>query len=108
MAGGPRGFVIDVDLLAFSGRYDPSRTVSAHHRDAGWLDLARRSIVMKTDSQIQDKAMEWRRIAWPPDGLVLIPIPMAAPRISVTVRVRWVARLSSTPDFPVAYSGARP
>ena len=46
-------------------------------------------LVMKTDGELQDKAIEWSKIAWPPMVLGLILISMATPWISETVRVRW-------------------
>jgi cytochrome bd ubiquinol oxidase subunit II len=49
---------------------------------AAWL-------VMKTDGQLQEKAIQWSKIAWLPMVLGLILISMATPWISETVRVRW-------------------
>ena len=51
---------------------------------AAWL-------VMKTEGELQQRAVEWARIAWAPmvGGLVLIS--MATPWISTTVRQRWFA-----------------
>lgn len=46
-------------------------------------------LVMKTDGNLQAKAVEWSKIAWPPMVLGLILISMATPWISETVRVRW-------------------
>jgi cytochrome bd ubiquinol oxidase subunit II len=46
-------------------------------------------LVMKTDGPLQDKAIEWSKIAWPPMVLGLILISMATPWISETVRERW-------------------
>lgn len=46
-------------------------------------------LVMKTDGPLQDKAIEWSKIAWPPMVIGLILISMATPWISETVRVRW-------------------
>lgn len=49
---------------------------------AAWL-------VMKTEGELQERAVRWAKIAWAPmvGGLVLIS--MATPWISQTVRVRW-------------------
>jgi cytochrome bd ubiquinol oxidase subunit II len=46
-------------------------------------------LVMKTEGELQRRAVRWARIAWPPmvGGLVLIS--MATPWISQTVRERW-------------------
>ena len=48
-------------------------------------------LVMKTEGELQRKAIEWARLAWLPvvGGLVLIS--MATPWISATVRQRWFA-----------------
>ena len=49
---------------------------------ASWL-------IMKTDGELQERAVRWARIAWAPmcGGLALIS--MATPWISETVRMRW-------------------
>lgn len=49
---------------------------------AAWL-------IMKTDGELQERAVRWAKIAWAPmvGGLVLIS--MATPWISQTVRARW-------------------
>ncbi len=49
---------------------------------AAWL-------IMKTEGELQQRAVEWAKIAWAPmvGGLVLIS--MATPWISETVRMRW-------------------
>ena len=51
---------------------------------AAWL-------IMKTEGELQERAIGWARIAWAPmvGGLVLIS--MATPWISETVRERWFA-----------------
>jgi len=51
---------------------------------AAWL-------IMKTEGELQERAIGWARIAWPPmvGGLVLIS--MATPWISESVRERWFA-----------------
>jgi cytochrome d ubiquinol oxidase subunit II len=51
---------------------------------ASWL-------IMKTEGELQDKAVRWARIAWAPmvGGLALISL--ATPWISATVRSRWFA-----------------
>ena len=51
---------------------------------AAWL-------IMKTEGELQERAVEWARIAWLPmvGGLVLISI--ATPWVSATVRTRWFA-----------------
>ena len=48
-------------------------------------------LVMKTEGELQQRAVQWARIAWTPmvGGLVLIS--MATPWVSATVRERWFA-----------------
>ncbi|MEY9448866.1 cytochrome bd-type quinol oxidase subunit 2 [Bradyrhizobium diazoefficiens] len=46
-------------------------------------------LVMKAQGELQEKAIEWSKIAWAPMVLGLILISMATPWISETVRVRW-------------------
>ena len=48
-------------------------------------------LIMKTEGELQERAVQWARIAWAPmvGGLVLIS--MATPWISATVRTRWFA-----------------
>jgi cytochrome d ubiquinol oxidase subunit II len=48
-------------------------------------------LVMKTEGDLQERAVQWARIAWGPmvGGLVLIS--MATPWVSATVRTRWFA-----------------
>jgi cytochrome bd ubiquinol oxidase subunit II len=49
---------------------------------AAWL-------IMKTEGALQERAIEWARIAWAPVVGGLILISMATPWISPTVRARW-------------------
>jgi cytochrome d ubiquinol oxidase subunit II len=51
---------------------------------AAWL-------IMKTEGELQRRAVEWARIAWTPMVAGLILISMATPWISATVRERWFA-----------------
>jgi cytochrome d ubiquinol oxidase subunit II len=48
-------------------------------------------LIMKTEGELQERAVQWARIAWAPmvGGLVLIS--MATPWVSATVRERWFA-----------------
>jgi len=52
-------------------------------------------LVMKTEGELQEKAIAWARLAWPPVVIGLILISMATPWISATVRHRWF----SLPDI---------
>lgn len=51
---------------------------------AAWL-------IMKTEGELQQRAVEWARIAWAPMVGGLLLISMATPWISATVRQRWFA-----------------
>jgi cytochrome d ubiquinol oxidase subunit II len=46
-------------------------------------------LVMKTEGELQQRAVEWARIAWAPMVAGLVLISMATPWISATVRQRW-------------------
>ena len=48
-------------------------------------------LVMKTEGELQEKAIDWAKTAWPPVVGGLILISMATPWISPTVRQRWFA-----------------
>jgi cytochrome bd ubiquinol oxidase subunit II len=49
---------------------------------AAWL-------IMKTEGELQDRAVHWAKIAWAPMALGLVLISMATPWVSATVRTRW-------------------
>lgn len=49
---------------------------------AAWL-------IMKTEGELQAKAVEWARIAWWPVVAGMVMISMATPWVSQTVRARW-------------------
>jgi cytochrome d ubiquinol oxidase subunit II len=46
-------------------------------------------LVMKSEGELQEKAIHWARLAWPPVVAGMILISMATPWISATVRDRW-------------------
>ena len=46
-------------------------------------------LIMKTDGELQERAVRWARIAWAPMCGGLLLISMATPWISETVRQRW-------------------
>lgn len=46
-------------------------------------------LVMKTEGELQQRAVEWARLAWTPMVAGLVLISMATPWISATVRQRW-------------------
>jgi cytochrome d ubiquinol oxidase subunit II len=49
---------------------------------ASWL-------VMKTEGELQERAVHWAKIAWLPMVVGLVLISMATPWVSATVRERW-------------------
>jgi cytochrome d ubiquinol oxidase subunit II len=46
-------------------------------------------LIMKTEGELQERAVQWARTAWAPMAAGLVLISMATPWISVTVRERW-------------------
>ncbi|MBX9715341.1 MAG: cytochrome d ubiquinol oxidase subunit II [Burkholderiaceae bacterium] len=51
---------------------------------AAWL-------VMKTEGELQQKAIRWAKLAWAPVVIGMVLISLATPWISATVRERWFA-----------------
>jgi cytochrome d ubiquinol oxidase subunit II len=48
-------------------------------------------LIMKSEGELQEKAIEWAKIAWLPVVVGMLLISMATPWISATVRERWFA-----------------
>ena len=48
-------------------------------------------LIMKTEGELQQRAVQWARIAWAPMAGGLVLISMSTPWISETVRLRWFA-----------------
>jgi cytochrome d ubiquinol oxidase subunit II len=48
-------------------------------------------LIMKTEGPLQEKAVGWAKLAWPPVVVGMVLISMATPWISETVRHRWFA-----------------
>jgi cytochrome d ubiquinol oxidase subunit II len=48
-------------------------------------------LIMKTEGELQRRAVAWAKLAWTPMVLGLVLISMATPWISATVRERWFA-----------------
>ncbi len=48
-------------------------------------------LVMKTEGALQEKAIGWAKLAWPPVVAGMVLISLATPWISETVRNRWFA-----------------
>ncbi|HUP06293.1 MAG TPA: cytochrome d ubiquinol oxidase subunit II [Caldimonas sp.] len=62
---------------------------------AAYVLLGALWLVMKTEGELQEKAIGWARLAWAPVVVGLVLISMATPWISPTVRQRWF----SLPDI---------
>lgn len=54
-----------------------------------YLLLGATWLIMKTDGELQEKAVRWARRAWAPMVAGLVLISLATPWISATVRERW-------------------
>ncbi len=52
-------------------------------------------LIMKTEGELQQQAVRWARLAWPPVVLGMALISLATPLVSATVRERWF----SMPEF---------
>ncbi len=52
-------------------------------------------LIMKTEGELQQHAVRWARIAWPPVVIGIALISVATPWVSATVRARWF----SLPEF---------
>jgi cytochrome d ubiquinol oxidase subunit II len=48
-------------------------------------------LVMKTEGELQQKAVRWAKTAWPPVVLGMLLVSLATPVVSETVRGRWFA-----------------
>jgi cytochrome d ubiquinol oxidase subunit II len=46
-------------------------------------------LIMKTEGELQERAVQWARIAWAPMVAGLVLVSMATPWISASVRERW-------------------
>jgi cytochrome d ubiquinol oxidase subunit II len=62
---------------------------------AAYVLLGATWLIMKTDGDLQRRARDWARIAWPPVVLGMGLISVATPWVSATVRERWF----SMPEF---------
>src|SRR4029079_13455896 len=51
---------------------------------ASWL-------IMKTDGDLQERAIQWAKVAWLPMVAVMVLISMSTPWVSQMVRERWFA-----------------
>lgn len=62
---------------------------------AAYVLLGAAWLIMKTEGELQDKAVHWARLAWWPVVVGMVLISLATPWISETVRERWF----SLPEF---------
>jgi cytochrome d ubiquinol oxidase subunit II len=82
------GFGRDALSLAFSAGIALTLPTAYAMLGAGWL-------MMKTEGELQAKAIRWgRRVLWPM-GLALLGISIASPLVSATVFAKWF----TMPDF---------
>jgi len=52
-------------------------------------------LIMKTEGELQQRAIAWAKLAWPPLVVGMLLISLATPIVSTTVRARWF----SLPEF---------
>jgi cytochrome d ubiquinol oxidase subunit II len=56
---------------------------------AAYVLLGASWLIMKTEGELQQQAVRWARLAWPPVVLGMALISLATPLVSATVRERW-------------------
>jgi cytochrome d ubiquinol oxidase subunit II len=71
--------------------YDAFAAVIALLLPAAYVLLGACWLIMKTDGELQRRARDWARIAWPPVVLGMGLISIATPWVSASVRERWFA-----------------
>jgi len=76
------GFAEGPLALAFAGLIGLALPAAYVLLGAGWL-------VMKTEGELQAKAVAWAKLAWGPVVLGMGLISVATPIVSATVRARW-------------------
>ena len=76
---------------AFKGRIVQPLEHQALQGGESYVLLGACWLIMKTEGDLQQRAVQWARIAWPPVVLGFVLISMATPWISATVRARWFA-----------------
>jgi cytochrome d ubiquinol oxidase subunit II len=69
--------------------YDAFAAIIALMLPAAYVLLGAAWLIMKTEGELQRKAREWARIAWPPVVLGMGLISIATPWVSTSVRERW-------------------
>ena len=78
------GFGVGWNYPLFAGAIAVALPMAYVLMGATWL-------VMKTEGDLQERAVQWARTAWAPMAAGLVLISMATPWISATVRERWFA-----------------
>jgi cytochrome d ubiquinol oxidase subunit II len=65
-------------------------------------------LIMKTEGPLQEKAIGWAKLAWPPVVAGMVLISMATPWISETVRQRWFSlpEMIALSAIPIATAAA--
>jgi cytochrome bd ubiquinol oxidase subunit II len=63
-------------------------------------------LVMKTEGALQQLAVRWAKIAWPPVVLGMVLISLATPMVSVTVRERWFSMPAFVALVPIPIATA--
>jgi len=56
---------------------------------AAYVLLGASWLVMKTEGDLQQRAVRWAKLAWPPVVLGMVLVSLATPVVSDTVRERW-------------------
>ncbi|MFT4174112.1 MAG: cytochrome d ubiquinol oxidase subunit II [Rhodocyclaceae bacterium] len=82
------GFAQGAEFLVFAALIAAALPASYVLLGAGWL-------ILKTEGELQSKAVRWASAAWLPMVLGMILISLATPWVSATVRHKWFA----LPDF---------
>jgi cytochrome bd ubiquinol oxidase subunit II len=62
---------------------------------ASYVLLGATWLIMKTEGELQAKAVRWAKLAWPPMVIGMGLVSLATPLVSATVRERWF----SMPEF---------
>jgi cytochrome d ubiquinol oxidase subunit II len=75
--------------LSSGWQYDAFAAAIALALPAAYVLLGAGWLIMKTDGELQEHAVKWARIAWPPVVIGMGLISLATPWVSATVRDRW-------------------
>jgi cytochrome d ubiquinol oxidase subunit II len=75
--------------LSSGWQYDAFAAAIALALPAAYVLLGAGWLIMKTEGELQEHAVKWARIAWPPVVIGMGLISLATPWVSATVRDRW-------------------